>query len=261
MDTILRDISEHALEELVSYLKTAERLPVNLHRLQQILGSKYAKRLYDYIQDLELKHWEIKQLVLLFSELLAEKKATSTEKQDVDLVLSCPSDSNIDFRTTSSVVHNFLNDASETVLLVGYVITNGKRIFHQLSENMSTNKDLKVKFILNVPKPPNDYITESIAVKSFYEKFIEKQWPGKIPPEIYYDSRIFGGGSSIVSLHSKCLIIDNAKALISSANFTDAGHFRNIETGVLIMHPDKIMKLSNFFENLISDKVFKKMNS
>lgn len=41
-------------------------------------------------------------------------------------------------------------------------------------------------------------------------------------------------GPPWASLHAKCIVIDNARTLVTSANFTNRGHTRNIEAGVLI---------------------------
>jgi phosphatidylserine/phosphatidylglycerophosphate/cardiolipin synthase-like enzyme len=35
-------------------------------------------------------------------------------------------------------------------------------------------------------------------------------------------------------MHAKCIVIDDAWAFVTSANFTDRGHTRNLEVGVCI---------------------------
>ena len=35
-------------------------------------------------------------------------------------------------------------------------------------------------------------------------------------------------------MHAKCVVVDGARAFVSSANFTQRGQERNIEVGVLI---------------------------
>ena len=41
-------------------------------------------------------------------------------------------------------------------------------------------------------------------------------------------------GKTRACLHAKCIIIDDHRALITSANFTEAAHKRNIEAGTVI---------------------------
>ncbi|RYG32860.1 MAG: phospholipase, partial [Burkholderiales bacterium] len=40
------------------------------------------------------------------------------------------------------------------------------------------------------------------------------------------------------SLHAKCLVVDGARALVTSANFTRSGQARNIELGVVVHDAD-----------------------
>lgn len=52
--------------------------------------------------------------------------------------------------------------------------------------------------------------------------------------DVYYDPRTAVPGPPWVSLHAKCVVVDERWSFVSSANFTDRGHTRNIELGVLI---------------------------
>ncbi len=42
------------------------------------------------------------------------------------------------------------------------------------------------------------------------------------------------GPRGVTCMHAKCVSVDGKRALVSRANFTDRGHDRNIETGVLL---------------------------
>jgi phosphatidylserine/phosphatidylglycerophosphate/cardiolipin synthase-like enzyme len=64
--------------------------------------------------------------------------------------------------------------------------------------------------------------------------FLDAQWPfGDPKPAVHFDART-AHARARVSLHAKCLIVDHRWALITSANFTERGHSRNIEAGVVI---------------------------
>jgi len=52
-------------------------------------------------------------------------------------------------------------------------------------------------------------------------------------PRFYYDPRTVEPNST-ASLHAKCVVVDERRTLIGSANFTDRGQTRNVEIGVLI---------------------------
>jgi phosphatidylserine/phosphatidylglycerophosphate/cardiolipin synthase-like enzyme len=64
--------------------------------------------------------------------------------------------------------------------------------------------------------------------------FLERNWPfGEPLPTLYCDPRTADAGSRF-SLHAKCIVVDERKALVTSANFTDRGQTRNLEMGVLV---------------------------
>ena len=68
--------------------------------------------------------------------------------------------------------------------------------------------------------------------------FINDNWPFGVPyPELFCDKRALRRGPPWCSLHAKCVAIDGERALVSSANFTERGQDRNIETGVLLHDP------------------------
>jgi phosphatidylserine/phosphatidylglycerophosphate/cardiolipin synthase-like enzyme len=53
------------------------------------------------------------------------------------------------------------------------------------------------------------------------------------------------------SLHAKCIVIDDERALITSANFTEAAHERNIEAGTVITDTNLAKALKRQFETLM----------
>jgi phosphatidylserine/phosphatidylglycerophosphate/cardiolipin synthase-like enzyme len=61
------------------------------------------------------------------------------------------------------------------------------------------------------------------------------QWPGRRYPRALYDQRVLSPSPGPrACLHAKCLIIDDERALVTSANFTEAAMDRNIEAGLLV---------------------------
>jgi phosphatidylserine/phosphatidylglycerophosphate/cardiolipin synthase-like enzyme len=44
--------------------------------------------------------------------------------------------------------------------------------------------------------------------------------------------------------------VDCSVAVVTSANFTEAAHHRNIEVGVLTRYPPFVQRLSDYFEAL-----------
>jgi phosphatidylserine/phosphatidylglycerophosphate/cardiolipin synthase-like enzyme len=89
--------------------------------------------------------------------------------------------------------------------------------------------------------------------------FIAKNWPfGEPLPRFYYDPRTVApvpAGRSRVLLHSKCVVVDERTAFVTSANFTHNGQARNIETGVLIEDEKFAVELASHWHTLISARL------
>jgi phosphatidylserine/phosphatidylglycerophosphate/cardiolipin synthase-like enzyme len=81
-------------------------------------------------------------------------------------------------------------------------------------------------------------------------------WPWPTLPTLYYDPRSLETGDTRASLHAKCVIVDRERALVTSANFTDAAQRKNVEVGVDIRYPPAAARLADYFLGLCFAGVF-----
>jgi phosphatidylserine/phosphatidylglycerophosphate/cardiolipin synthase-like enzyme len=94
----------------------------------------------------------------------------------------------------------------------------------------------QVSIYLDVARAPEGRDAQA-HLRDEVGRFLRENWPFGPPlPELFYDPRTLPS-SSVVSLHAKCIIVDDERALITSANFTDRGQTRNVEVGILIDDP------------------------
>ena len=83
------------------------------------------------------------------------------------------------------------------------------------------------------------------------DRFFRDNWPfGDPRPAVFYDPRTVEPRSR-ASLHAKCVVVDERKAFVTSANFTGRGQSRNIEVGVLIEDPCFATKLVGQWNGLV----------
>ena len=58
-------------------------------------------------------------------------------------------------------------------------------------------------------------------------------WPSRARPEVFYDPRTLSiDQNQRATWHAKCVLVDDELALVTSANFTEWAHQRNVEAGV-----------------------------
>lgn len=146
-----------------------------------------------------------------------------------------------------------IRESHQHILMVGYAVHNARELFKPIAEKLETTPGFTAHFCLDISRSPGDTSLESEIVHRFTKEFSEKHWPWPTLPELYYDPRSLETGTinGHSSLHAKCIITDHTTALVTSANFTEAAQFRNIEAGVQIKHIPMVRRLEAYFEGLI----------
>lgn len=136
-------------------------------------------------------------------------------------------------RDTAVVLQSLFEGARESVLLAGYSFDHAEDVLAPLYGAMRDH-DVSGRFFVDMPQIER-HADADAHVTRFFKKFVDENWPfGEPRPRLYYDKRAIKPGPPWCSLHAKCVVIDGAKAFVSSANFTQRGQERNIEVGVLI---------------------------
>jgi len=192
-------------------------------------------------------------------DLLASARSdTSSISDNIDLVLTGPSVAGAEHRDTSVVVSDLFRKAEETILVAGYAVYQGQKVFHALAERMVERPTLKVRMFLNIQRKPGDTSSSAELVRRFAHRFQSEQWPtGGRLPEVFYDPRSLSPDrSERAALHAKCVVADCRDVFISSANFTEAAQERNVEVGLLLHSTPVAENLSHFFGTLCSTGEF-----
>lgn len=170
----------------------------------------------------------------------------------VDLVTTGPEAGGVTNRDTSVVVRDLFCTAEESVLVAGYAVYQGQKVFESLAERMTERPGLKVHMYLDIQRGRGDTTSAGDLERRFAHRFRETQWPrGKPLPEVYYDPRSLAfERDKCAALHAKCIVVDRRAVFVSSANFTEAAQARNIEVGLLLHSSVVAERISRFFEQL-----------
>ena len=193
------------------------------------------------------------QVAVLLESISADRQQREPAPDAVELVVTSPIDGDGISRDTSAVVQSLFAAAQQSVDVVGYAIYQGRDVFRVLAERMETVPNLKVRMFLNIARSQGDTSLPAEIVRRFLIRFQERDWPeGKRLPELYYDPRgVQLEPEKRASLHAKCVVVDGRSLFISSANFTEAAHQRNIEVGVKLTQPELALRLREFLDQLI----------
>jgi phosphatidylserine/phosphatidylglycerophosphate/cardiolipin synthase-like enzyme len=202
------------------------------------------------------------QLAYTLRLVAAERERTLRSGDQIELVWSGPEVAGAASRDTAVVVRELFQSARRSVLVSGYAIYQGKRIFQSLAANLDAHPDLCVRMFLNVHRGPRDDRPDAELAREFAERFRSDEWPGQRLPEVFYDPRALSSEPGPrACLHAKCVIVDDAIAFVTSANFTEAAQERNIEAGVRLESPVFARALRAQFETLIDRGALRRLAS
>ncbi len=185
--------------------------------------------------------------------LAAEREQGQRVADRVELVWTGPEGQGSRGRHTSVVVRELFASAERSVLVSTFAVYQGKQVFKPLAERMEQRPELRVRLFANVVRPQLDQTPDSQILREFVEDFRRTHWPGDRLPELYFDPRSLEQRSGErACLHAKCLVVDDRRSFVSSANFTEAAQERNIEAGVLIDDSAFAIALRTQFDALVA---------
>jgi phosphatidylserine/phosphatidylglycerophosphate/cardiolipin synthase-like enzyme len=145
-----------------------------------------------------------------------------------------------------------------------------RALFEGLAIRMDVNPALRVRMFLNVQRPHGNEEPETVLLRRFMDTFRRDIWVGNRLPEVFYNPRSLQGLRSKslaigtetkACLHAKCVVVDEERVLITSANFTEAAHERNIEAGVLLADPTAAKAICSQLESLITRSKLRPMET
>lgn len=197
-----------------------------------------------------------RSLVAVLDALLAER---DRPRPEIELVWTGPERSRATTRDTAVVVKQLFAEAKKSVLVAGFAFDDGAEIFEPLHQGIK-ERNLDVSVFMDIGRAPSEG-TRNEHVQVCVDRFFAKNWPFGPPlPAVYYDPRTTAS-DSIASLHAKCIVIDDEKSLVTSANFTNRGQNRNIEVGALISDPAFSANLTRQWMTLAAGGMLKQVKA
>jgi phosphatidylserine/phosphatidylglycerophosphate/cardiolipin synthase-like enzyme len=223
--------------------------------VQRFVPTDVAVSIANELQSLHAAGTGPEQIAVAIEFVGRDRQTRGTLEQVIDLVTTGPEAQGVANRDTAVVVRELFANATESVLVAGYAVYQGQRVFQTLADRMESCSSLKVRTFLDVQRGPGDSSAATEIVRRFAERFRQQQWPPNRPlPEVWYDPRSLDlGGDKKSSLHAKCVVVDRQHVFISSANFTEAAQERNIEVGLLVHSRHLAEQLTYFFDAMIAE--------
>jgi phosphatidylserine/phosphatidylglycerophosphate/cardiolipin synthase-like enzyme len=151
----------------------------------------------------------------------------------LDLVWTGPEAQASVARSTVLVVERLFEEAQRSVIVGGYAF-DSPDLLRPLHAAMA-HRGVTATLYMDIPGVAATRDGADAFATTVIDKFFREVWTfGEPKPDVYYDPRTAAPGPPWASLHAKCIVVDDERTLVTSANFTDRGQTRNIEAGVLI---------------------------
>jgi phosphatidylserine/phosphatidylglycerophosphate/cardiolipin synthase-like enzyme len=250
----LHHLSERDLQDIALALRTGRiSVPVSPLSVQRIVPGEHGLKIARDLQAFAHRGFGVEQIVTTL-ELLRTDRLHRTQIADwIDLVTTGPDEHIAGNRDTGVVVRDLFAGANESVLVAGYAVYQGQRVFQALADRMRNVPDLKVRLFLDIQRGRTDSTASDQLIRRFAYRFKDSEWPKDRPlPEVYFDPRSLQIEEHRTSLHAKCIVVDRRRLFVSSANFTEAAQLRNIEVGVTVSEETIAERLTEFFEAMVT---------
>ncbi|MEX1361537.1 MAG: DISARM system phospholipase D-like protein DrmC, partial [Nannocystaceae bacterium] len=201
------------------------------------------------------------QIAVALELLAQERLATQALRDSVELVWTDPPEQRgRGSRRTSAVVRSLFESAEHSVIVASFVLDGGRKgraLLGPLRRRMQERPELQVRLLLNVTRTwvnkRVDTRADAVLLQEFAARFREL-WPQEPRPAVFYDPRALSTEHGPrACLHAKCVVVDGARALVTSANFTEAAHERNVEAGVLVSDAGFVQALRERLDGLVRD--------
>lgn len=250
----LSQLASSDLEVIASALRSGRIAPpFTAIALQRFENRETAEWLSVTLNRLIQSQFTCQQIFTVIDLLVKDRSNRVVPEEIIDIVTTGPEAGAIPNRDTAVVVRELFANAKDSVLVVGYVVYQGQKVFQALAERMAQVPSLRVQMMLNVQRSPGDTSIPEEIVKKFADHFRQYEWPTDypIPTIFYYPQSLEEKPEKRAILHAKCVIVDKETVFVSSANFTEAAQNRNIEVGLLIHSRHMAKKIADHFEALI----------
>ena len=255
------EVTEHFLELCDSDLRSlsaafrSERLPMPISAvsLQRHVAGSLLPEIARELQSLVDKGFGTEQLATAIALILEDRKKRAIADDVIDLVTTGPAPGGVTNRDTSVVVRELFANTTQSVLVAGYAVYQGQRVFQALADRMQNLPQVKVRLFLDIQRSKDDTTVAAVLASKFKYRFQHQQWPVDRPlPELYYYPASLEATEKRSCLHAKCVVIDKERVFVSSANFTEAAQERNIEMGLLLRSKALAQQVTTHFDSLIA---------
>jgi phosphatidylserine/phosphatidylglycerophosphate/cardiolipin synthase-like enzyme len=205
-------------------------------------------------------------MALLLDRLADAQDALQRERNAWSFVWSGPDPLHSKTADTFATVDQLISEARCSLLIATYNIglsSEFRELFASIADRLANGQLNRVDLFFH-PKQIEDRLgADPLATISTW--FNQDVWPWPAKPHAYVDRRLISGSAERCYQHAKIVIADattpDAKALVTSANFSETAQRHNFEAGWLTRSAPRVHEISKQLALAVEQGLFLPLQS
>jgi hypothetical protein len=197
----------------------------------------------------------------VLEELARARKELEQEREGWSFVWSGPKPLHNNVSDTWATITRLIEEAESSLLIATYNIglsRDCRELFAALAQRLASGNLQEVQLFFHPKQIEQELGSEPLPTVT--EWFDRKVWPWNPKPLAYVDRRLIERTQEGCYQHAKAVIVDagrpKAKALLTSANFSETAQRHNYEAGCLLTSPWQVDRIAQHFQSLVAQRHF-----
>ena len=252
-------LPSRTLQAVAQGLRQLHGTPSSWADLLESFGAGVKVQLEPLLVELTREGAHPRLIATLLEELAQARAELEVERESWSFVWSGPKPLHNNVSDTWATITRLIDDADSSLLIATYNIglsRDSRELFERLAQRLATGSLQEVQLFFHPKQIEHELGPEPIAQISQW--FNCKVWPWTPKPLAYVDRRLVERSQDGCYQHAKALIVDagrpQAKALITSANFSETAQRHNYEAGCLLTTPWQVDRIAQHFQSLVRQR-------
>jgi hypothetical protein len=242
-------------------LRQLHNTPTSWADLLETYGAGVRQQLEPLLAELTREGAHPRLQAAVLEELARARKELEQEREGWSFVWSGPKPLHNNVSDTWATITRLIEEAESSLLIATYNIGLSKdcrELFRVLAQRLASGSLQEVQLFFHPKQIEQELGPEPLLQVSQW--FDRKVWPWDPKPLAYVDRRLVDRSQDGCYQHAKAVIVDagrpKAKALITSANFSETAQRHNYEAGCLLTSTWQVDRISQHFQSLIAQRHF-----
>ncbi len=254
-------LPSRTLQAVAQGLRQMHGTPSSWADLLETYGTGVKQQLEPMLVELTREGAPPRLIAVVLEELARARAELEQERQGWSFVWSGPKPLHNNVSDTWATITRLIEEAESTLLIATYNIGlshDCRDLLSSLAQRLASGRLQEVQLFFHPKQIEQELGPEPLPQISQW--FDRRVWPWDPKPLAYVDRRLAERSQDGCYQHAKAVIVDagtaSAKALITSANFSETAQRHNYEAGCLLTTPWQVDRISQHFQSLVAQRHF-----